>query len=185
MMVNTELHYAGAFDVGDESGQETLEAAIVLPLLFLILLGIFWFGRAFNIKSTIQRAARQGLKTASQNSCATCGNAPQGTTQIVTSVTDALDADHLKSVDVVSYAPPFSCTSTPAPTCSSSGNVQICTGVPLNCGDIQCQAPPVACGANPALGVRISFGYQYVFPLPLGNLPPMTLRAVAQSDPEN
>lgn len=183
--MNIAQHHQRVLDLGDESGQETFEAGIVLPILFLILLGIFWFGRAFNIKSTIQRAARKGVNTASQYSCATCGNTPQGSTQILTSVTDALDADHLKSIDVVSYTPPFSCTASPAPSCSSSGNVQICTGVPLNCGNLQCQMPPVACGANPALGVRISFGYQYVFPLPLGNLPPMTLRAVAQSDPEN
>ena len=42
-----------------DSGQEIAEAALVLPILFLILLAIFWFGRAFNIASTIERAAKR------------------------------------------------------------------------------------------------------------------------------
>jgi len=44
----------------DDAGQEIVEAAFVLPILFLILLAIFWFGRAFNINSTLDRAERRG-----------------------------------------------------------------------------------------------------------------------------
>ena len=36
-------------------GAEIAEAAAVLPLMFLILLGIFWFGQAFSIYGTIDR----------------------------------------------------------------------------------------------------------------------------------
>jgi Flp pilus assembly protein TadG len=61
----------------DDAGQEIVEAAFVLPILFLIMLAIFWFARAFNISSTLDRAAREGVKAASRRSCATCGNAPQ------------------------------------------------------------------------------------------------------------
>ena len=46
-----------------DSGQEIAEAALVVPILFLILLAIFWFGRAFNIASTIERAAKHGIQT--------------------------------------------------------------------------------------------------------------------------
>ena len=30
------------------TGSEIAEAALVLPIFFLIMLGIYWFGRAFN-----------------------------------------------------------------------------------------------------------------------------------------
>ncbi len=39
---------------------EIAEAAIVLPLMFTMLLGIYWFGRAYNVYSTITHAAREG-----------------------------------------------------------------------------------------------------------------------------
>src|ERR1700686_2445626 len=54
-------------------GAEIAEAALVLPLVFMLLLGIIWFGRAFNIFSTIQQAAQQGAIAAARASCATCG----------------------------------------------------------------------------------------------------------------
>ena len=46
------------------TGSEIAEAALVLPIFFLIMLGIYWFGRAFNTYATINHAAREG---------ATCG----------------------------------------------------------------------------------------------------------------
>ena len=38
----------------------------MLPLVFMLLFGIVWFGRAFNIYSTIQQAAQQGAITAAR-----------------------------------------------------------------------------------------------------------------------
>ena len=52
-----------------DSGQEIAEAALVVPILFLILLAIFWFGRAFNIASTIERAAKHGIQTFDRPTC--------------------------------------------------------------------------------------------------------------------
>ncbi len=169
----------------EDCGQEILEAAIVLPLLLLIMLAIFWFGRAFNVTSTLHRAAVQAVKTATQYTCAiSCGNTSQANTQIVGSITTVLKADHLQIANLVAYTPGFPCTATPVPACTSLQNVQICTGVPLNCGTSSCQQPPVACGANASYGVRVSFAYSYSWPLVLANLPAMNLSAVAQSGPE-
>ena len=47
---------------------------MVLPLLFMLLFGIMWFARAFNIYTTVNRAARQGALAEANNNCATCGN---------------------------------------------------------------------------------------------------------------
>jgi len=135
-----------------ESGQEIAEAAVVLPILFLILLAIFWFGRAFNIASTVERAARHGIQTFTHPTCASCGNNFPTNAQIVDSVNSALQDDHLKPADVTAYAPPFACDATPAPSCTTLTGVEICTGVPLTCGTATCQSPPVACGTNSSLG---------------------------------
>jgi len=44
------------------TGSEIAEAALVLPIFFLIMLGIYWFGRAFNTYATINHAAREGAR---------------------------------------------------------------------------------------------------------------------------
>ena len=75
--------------LGSADGAEIAEAALVLPLVFMLLLGIVWFGRAFNIYSTIQQAAQQGAITAARATCATCGNA-QAADSAVTGVVEAV-----------------------------------------------------------------------------------------------
>src|SRR5882762_11726098 len=52
---------------------EIAEAAVVLPLVFMLMLGIFWFGQAFSIYGTITHAAREGARAAVAPLCATCG----------------------------------------------------------------------------------------------------------------
>jgi Flp pilus assembly protein TadG len=48
----------------EDSGQALVELALALPLLLLILVGIFEFGRAYSIKQSIVNAAREGARTA-------------------------------------------------------------------------------------------------------------------------
>lgn len=45
-------------------GQELIEIAIVLPLLMLLVMGIFEFGRAMYIKNTLTHSARAGARAA-------------------------------------------------------------------------------------------------------------------------
>src|SRR5258707_3485154 len=72
-------------------GAEIAEAALVLPLVFTLLLGIVWFGRAFNIYSTITQAAQQEAITPAR---ATCAAFPSGHTlpndATVTGVVEAM-----------------------------------------------------------------------------------------------
>lgn len=166
-----------------ESGQELAEAAIILPVLFLILLAIFWFGRAFNVGSTIDRAAREGVKAAGRPTCATCGNALQSPSQVVAQVASVLSADNLYISRVKSYSPPFACAASPPPTCQSQNSVQICTGVPITCGSVTC-SPSASCGPNAELGVRVSFAYETPLPLTIANISVVTIHANAQSEPE-
>lgn len=61
----------------DGRGAEIAETAVVLPLVLILLFGIMWFGRAFNIYATLNRAAREAAKASALASCATCGNEVQ------------------------------------------------------------------------------------------------------------
>lgn len=53
-------------------GAEIAEAAAVLPLMFMILLGIFWFGQAFSMYGSITRAAQEGARASAAPYCTTC-----------------------------------------------------------------------------------------------------------------
>lgn len=53
---------AGARRCRGESGAEAVEFAIVVPVLLLIVIGIFQFGRAYDIKLNLTSAAREGAR---------------------------------------------------------------------------------------------------------------------------
>src|SRR5271157_6473486 len=57
---------------GETRAAEVAEAAAVLPLMFMVLLGIFWFGQAFSIYGTITRAAQEGARAGAAPQCSTC-----------------------------------------------------------------------------------------------------------------
>lgn len=50
--------------VRSENGQALIEAALTLPLLLLIAVGIFEFGRAYQTWEVLTNAAREGARTA-------------------------------------------------------------------------------------------------------------------------
>src|ERR1700720_2474931 len=80
------------------TGSEIAEAALVLPIFFMILLGIYWFGRAFNVYATINHAAREGARAALTHTCATCGT-PNGRTSLSTIGTQVKQALQASSLD--------------------------------------------------------------------------------------
>ncbi|MGH9550342.1 MAG: TadE family protein, partial [Terriglobales bacterium] len=88
----------------DAAGAEIAEAAVILPLLFMLLFGIMWFARAFNIYTTVNRAAREGALAAVQHNCATCGNIPQNAGNIRNNVVNPiLIASHLDPGQVQNF----------------------------------------------------------------------------------
>lgn len=48
----------------NNKGQTIVETAIILPILLILVLGIFEFGRAMYIKNTLNNAARAGARAA-------------------------------------------------------------------------------------------------------------------------
>src|SRR3981081_4262212 len=90
------------------SGAEIAEAALVLPLMFMMLLGIFWFGQAFSIYGTITHAAREGARAGAAPSCTTCVAGNTGSKNAYDAVKSALAVGKL---DVANAQPP-----SPAPS---------------------------------------------------------------------
>lgn len=48
----------------NQNGQALVEAAIILPLVILLIMGLFEFGRAMFLKNTLNNAARAGARSA-------------------------------------------------------------------------------------------------------------------------
>ncbi len=133
-------------------GAEILEAALVLPLVFMLLLGIVWFGRVFNIYSTIQQAAQQGAIAAARATCATCTNGNTFPTDgAVTSAVEAvMKASSLDTTQIKISNPGLSACSSPPPPLGGAcppptiDNITICRNVQLN---HPASTQPAQCGA--------------------------------------
>lgn len=48
----------------NQKGQALVETALIIPLLLLLVMGVFEFGRAMYIKNTLNNAARGGVRVA-------------------------------------------------------------------------------------------------------------------------
>ncbi len=141
----------------ETSGQEVAEAALVLPIAFLILLGVFWFGRAYNIYATVTHAAAEGARVAATPTCATCTNAFPSDASVVSAVDAILGASKLNPSQIVVTSDPiptFCPGLTPPGACTTNSNVRICRGVEMNDPTV---SSPQACGT------MVSFKYPYQF----------------------
>lgn len=164
---------------------------MVLPLVFMFLLGSVWFGRAFNIYSTITQAAQQGAVTAARPGCATClpGGGWNGTSfpsdaTVENAVFSVMRASSLDANEVIAFSPaPLPCTLPPpalAGGCVTTGNnVTICRDVQLNGSVGGTQA--VQCGTV----VSFQYPFQFYFPFTSLSMQQITLSAQAQSRMEN
>ena len=165
-------------------GAEIAEAALVLPLVFMLLLGIVWFGRAFNIFSTIQQAAQQGAITAARSSCVTCGDNLPNPVTVDGAVVAVLQASGLETGQIKQWeannptpgvlscpapAPPALCTVT-------THHIWVCSSVLLNSS-----TQPAQCGAM----VSFQFPFQFYLPFTSLNMQKIILSAQAQSRMEN
>ncbi len=172
--------------LNSEQGSEVAEAAVVLPILFLVLFSVYWFGQAFNVYGTINHAAREGAHAAAVPGCASCsaGCNWMGTNlpcdaQVVDTVTDALNAAHLDPTQTQAYVPsppPVPCPgAVPPGVCTTASGLYICRNMALD------QTNP-----QPTCGVIVSFRYPYQLSLPFSSLSnqPILLKGVAEMQVE-
>ena len=150
---------------GETRGTEIAEAAAVLPLMFMMLLGIFWFGQAFSIYGTITRAAQDGARAAAAApTCTTCGGGNAAASNAYAAIQSALTAAKLDPLQAVSP--------TPAPAllaCNTSQPVG-CTGPSNVCVQTNVQLSVRAGGGVGVCGVSVTFQYPFKFWLPFTSL---------------
>jgi Flp pilus assembly protein TadG len=127
--------------IRDTRGSEIAEAAAVLPLMFMMLLGIFWFGQAFSIYGAITRAAQEGARAGATSSCSTCSAGASPVTNATNAVKNALTLSKLD------------------PTKIQALSVQ----VPI-------QIASTTSGTNGVNGISVSFQYPFQFWLPFTSL---------------
>jgi Flp pilus assembly protein TadG len=158
-----------------EEAAEIAEFAIVLPILFFLVLAMFWVGQTYNISNNLNKAATDGLAVALKNSCATCGNAAATNVQIADAIEKAFQAGNLKSGNLTSFSPTPACPSPITSVTSSSGvtyNVEVCTGLPL-------------WPASTVQGTRVAMQYRTPISSPVGAFRNLTLTAVVQGRQES
>ena len=152
------------------TGSEIAEAALVLPIFFLIMLGIYWFGRAFNTYATINHAAREGARVGRGADLRHLWQ-PQHL------------ADHESDCHPSQAVPPgfqprshsgHKISAEARTACGGLGTTscQVPSSGPQICVYYNVQLPntlPAGSGA-PACGVSVQFQYPYQFALPYTSL---------------
>jgi Flp pilus assembly protein TadG len=164
----------------DARGTELAEAAIVLPLLFLVLIAIYWFGQAFRIYGTITHAAREGARAAVAPLCATCGGTNDPSQNALNAIKSALLANNLDPNLLQQPSTSLTltgCVDGKTVSCDG-GTTQVCIqGVtqPI-------QLATISIGGAGECGVSVSFQYPYSLALPGSSLnrKVIYLRAQAQ-----
>ena len=149
----------------DTHATEIAETAVVLPLLFVVLIAILWFGQAFRIYGTITHAAREGARAAVAPACATCTATITPAQSAATAVTNALVAAHLDPSQI--QAP------VPQPNLYQCGTPGSPCGNPVNCDpsvsnmcvqvNVRLSSCAVTLAGSAPCGTSVSFRYKYPY----------------------
>ena len=150
----------------ESRGAEIAEAAAVLPLMFMILLGIFWFGHAFSIYGTITRAAQDGARAGAAPYCTTCtpgANLPDQNAFNAVKASMAAAKLDLTNARVPSTTPAFK-------DCATLLSTVLCDGSITNV----CVQNQVELSSNTSsggvCGISVSLQYPFQFWLPFTSL---------------
>jgi len=154
----------------DCTAAEVAEAAFVLPLMFVFLIGIFQFARVYMVYSAMQRAAEEGVHAAAGSDCATCGNT-QLAADVVASgyVHPVLAISHVDDTQLTAPAPAnplTSCTNGAAIACDPIGvgaSPKICLRRDVILNKSSGGLPP---GGAAVCGTALTLVYPYGFTLP-------------------
>ena len=175
-------------------GSEIAEFAMILPLFFMILVGIFWFGQAFRIYGTLTQAARLGARAAVAPQCSICNVPNNPSANAWNAVQNAMLAADLNPnllQPPVTLPPVCACvtgssnnncngsgTSAPPVSCDFSSQSNIC--VQGSTGPAVVLSSPGTGGAGEC-GISVSFVYPYSFWLPFSSLNKQTVNLRAQA----
>ena len=149
--------------VRETDGSEIAEAALVLPLMFMMLLAIFWFGQAFSMYGTITHAARQGARAAVAPACTTCTAANTPAQNAYNAVRSALAASRLNPVNMSRpTTAPALCTCNSTNAACNGGSLVACDASETSvCVQTNVQLSFSAKGGAGECGTSVSFQYKY------------------------
>jgi Flp pilus assembly protein TadG len=142
---------------------EIAEAAAVLPLMFMMLLGIFWFGQAFSIYGAITRAAQDGARAGSAPTCSTCSSGSSAAANAVAAVNTDLLASKLDPTRMRMPPSPPTFTACTGGSNTCAGGLNICVQGPV-------QLSQTSTGGTGVCGISVSFQYPFQFWLPFTSL---------------
>jgi Flp pilus assembly protein TadG len=172
----------------DTSGSEIAEFAVVVPLLFMFLMAIFWFGQAYSVYGTLTQASRAGARAAVAPVCATCAAATTPTQNAVAAVTSAMTASHMNTAQLQplgSWTPPALCpcgsasAACGAPVACEAASINACVQL-----KVQLSYPATAPGGMGTCGTSVSMRYRYPFhfSIPFTNLDLNTIALPGQAE---
>ena len=152
---------------GGTGGSEIAEAALVLPLMFMILLGIFWFGQAFRIYGTLTHAAREGARAAVAPACSTCAslNAAQSAQNAYNAVQNALLAAKLDpgQLKMPTAVPSLCGCGSASSSCSQSVTCDPTVAAKNVCVQENVQLSYSSLNGAGTCGTSVSFRYKYPY----------------------
>jgi Flp pilus assembly protein TadG len=153
----------------DARGAELLEFAFVLPIVMMLVLGIFWVARAYNLYETMTRAAREGARAAVAPACSACTSG--GQLPAIATVATAVQ----NSMTSFSLDPGQVACGTCAGTCNGSA--------PAICYQNNVVLNPSTTPAE--RGVVVSFTYPFQMQIPFVPLNKITLSTSVQMRQED
>ncbi len=150
------------------AGVQIVELAIVLPLLMVLLVGIFDFGNAFNLKQKLTNVARAAARFGSNSPTndLNAGGTPNSVTSIRNFVDDSLVAQGVNECNLIRTGGAQS-----APqllwTFTATGNGCVAPGLTVVI-DRSCCASGILTAGSPsaqviATHIQISYSYQWTF----------------------
>jgi hypothetical protein len=152
---------------GGTRGSEVAEAALVLPLMFMILLGIFWFGQAFRIYGTLTHAAREGARASVAPACSTCAalDATQSAQNAYNAVQNALLAAKLDpgQLQMPATRPSLCRCGSSSSSCGSSVRCDPTVAAKNVCVQENVQLSYSSLNGAGTCGTSVSFRYKYPY----------------------
>jgi Flp pilus assembly protein TadG len=147
-------------------GAEIAETAMILPLLFVIVMAIFWFGQAFRVYGTITHAAREGARAAVAPACATCTAANSPVQNAVNAVSSAMTAANLNPAQLQPWTTsPAACACASQSSSCPGGTLPCDSSVPTGnvCVQTNVRLSSTTFGGAGTCGTLVSLQYQYPF----------------------
>ena len=159
----------------DTSGNELMEAAAIFPLMFMVILGIFWFGQAFSIYGTITRAAQDGARAGAAPYCTTCstGNTPSVNAYNAVQASLSIAKLNVNNAQAPSTQPSFTACTGYSSTCAGDA--------PNMCVQYQVQLNNTSSSAQPVCGIAVSLRYPFQSWLPFSTLNKQQIWLTAQA----